>query len=139
MHKKYKSKNGFFIIVMLILIVVFILNETYFYDGTMFGVIFFPIIILFFSTFLFRTYYIITDDKKLNIVCGYLYSKTIEIVDIVRISDAKGDGANAPALSMDRIEIKYGIDKTVLLSPKNKKDFIENLLKINPNIELKGF
>jgi hypothetical protein len=139
MNKKYKSKNGFLFPTVIILVLTLIFKVTYLSDGKLLGPIIIICMIAFIAPMFLRTYYIITDDNKLKIVSGYFYNKTIELVDIVRISDAKGDGANGPALSMDRIEIKYGIDKTVLLSPENKDDFIEEMLKINPNIEIKGF
>jgi hypothetical protein len=41
---------------------------------------------------------------------------------------------SSPALSLDRIAIVYNQYDEVLISPINKEDFIEELMKINPNI-----
>lgn len=139
MHKKYKSKIGYFFPISLLIIFAFLFKFTYFNDGKLFGPIILICMIAFITPIFFRTYYLITDDNKLKIISGFFYNKTFEIVDILRISESKGDGANAPALSMERIELKFLDNKTVLISPENKEDFIENMILINSNIELKGF
>lgn len=41
---------------------------------------------------------------------------------------------SSPALSLDRIAIVYNKYDEVLISPKLKKELVEELLKINPNI-----
>ncbi len=41
---------------------------------------------------------------------------------------------SSPALSLDRIAIVYNTYDEVLISPKLKKEFVEELLKINPTI-----
>ena len=40
-------------------------------------------------------------------------------------------------MSLDRIAIVYNKFDEVLLSPKERDEFINELLKINPNIEIK--
>jgi hypothetical protein len=37
---------------------------------------------------------------------------------------------------MDRIEISYGKYEFITISPKNKEEFIRQLLKVNPRIQL---
>lgn len=44
---------------------------------------------------------------------------------------------SSPALSLDRIEIIYNKYDSLLISPKDKQSFVEDLLKINPNIEVR--
>ena len=43
--------------------------------------------------------------------------------------------SSAPALSLDRLEIRYG-PKTILVSPADKTGFLHALRTINPNIQL---
>lgn len=43
---------------------------------------------------------------------------------------------SSPALSLDRIAVVYNKYDEVLISPKERADFIQELLKINPNIEV---
>jgi hypothetical protein len=42
---------------------------------------------------------------------------------------------SSPALSLDRIEIFYNKFDSVIISPKNKADFVAELKSINPAIE----
>jgi len=44
---------------------------------------------------------------------------------------------SSPALSLDRIAICYGKFDEILVSPKNREEFIKELLKINPDIEVR--
>ena len=41
---------------------------------------------------------------------------------------------SSPAASFDRIEITYAKFEEIIISPKNKTKFIEDLQKINPKI-----
>jgi hypothetical protein len=43
---------------------------------------------------------------------------------------------SAPAISLKRIAIKYGRNKTILISPKHQSEFLKQLKAINPNIEI---
>ena len=77
--------------------------------------------------------YIITDDI-LNIKCGFLINEKIKISNIVKIVPDKSI-LSAPAASLDRIGIYINNQKTpIIISPKNKTDFIYNLRILNPNI-----
>ncbi|MDE5413377.1 PH domain-containing protein [Alkalihalobacterium chitinilyticum] len=64
------------------------------------------------------------------------FKKTIKIGDISKINKSKNP-LSAPALSINRLEIVYGkfYDFT-LISPVNEREFILELLKENPNIQL---
>jgi hypothetical protein len=44
---------------------------------------------------------------------------------------------SSPALSLDRIAIVYNKFDEILISPKERNEFINELLKINPSIEVK--
>jgi len=43
---------------------------------------------------------------------------------------------SSPAASLDRLEIFYGKYDSIIISPMDKNEFIQDLLKINPNIEV---
>lgn len=43
---------------------------------------------------------------------------------------------SSPALSLDRIAVVYNKYDEILISPKERKQFIQELLKINPAIEV---
>ncbi|MDY0395652.1 PH domain-containing protein [Virgibacillus halophilus] len=61
----------------------------------------------------------------------------IAIQDINSIGKTKSLMAT-PALSVDRLALRYGKYGEMLLSPKNEKVFIEMLLAKNPQIKLVG-
>ena len=44
---------------------------------------------------------------------------------------------SSPALSLDRIAVVYNKFDEILISPKERNEFINELLKINPSIEVK--
>jgi len=81
------------------------------------------------------TYYLITG-KDLIVKSGFMINKTISIDSIKEISESNNP-LSSPANSLDRLEIKYDGNMTILISPKNKIGFLEQLMEINPKVELK--
>lgn len=59
-------------------------------------------------------------------------------IDINQIKSIEKSNSilSSPAASRKRISIKYGKYDDILVSPKNQEDFIQELLKINPDIKL---
>lgn len=84
----------------------------------------------------FRTYYKIRDINQLNVVCGLFYNKTFSIDDIVSLRPTS-NVMSSPALSLDRLEIRFRDKKTVLISPVKPDQFIALLCSINPAIEVR--
>ena len=91
--------------------------------------------IIFVASFYLRTYYVITADNKLKIVCGFFSFPTIDILSIKKIKPTKNP-LSSPALSIDRLEITYSKFGSILISPANKVDFVSNIKSINPHIEV---
>ena len=82
----------------------------------------------------FTTGYNINEDY-LMIQYGPI-KKNIPIKDIKSISQTKNFIA-ASALSIDRLEILYGVDfGTAIISPKDRRKFVAHLIDINPKIEM---
>lgn len=81
-----------------------------------------------------KTEYTISNNK-LNVKCSVFINNDIEIKSIRRIKETYNP-ISAPAASIDRLELLYNESDTVLISPKDKRGFIADLLKINPNIEV---
>ena len=44
---------------------------------------------------------------------------------------------SSPATSLDRLEITYGKFDSVIISPKQKQEFINDITTLNPNVEVK--
>jgi len=76
------------------------------------------------------------ENENLNIKTGFLFSQNIDIKTIRKIEETTSI-LTAPATSIDRSEVFYNKLDSVLISPKAKKDFINHLTAINPNIEVK--
>ncbi len=82
------------------------------------GLIILIIEMLFIAYIIKTTHYTINNDL-LEIKCGFLFKKKIKISTIVSIKESRNP-LSAPALSLDRMEIKYNNYDFILLSPKDK-------------------
>ncbi len=75
---------------------------------------------------LFATRYEVTAEKLL--VKAAWINIEIARADIRSITPARqGRSRSSPALSLDRLEIRYGNGETVLVSPKDKQGFLAAL------------
>lgn len=84
---------------------------------------------------LFPIKYIIDGDNLL-IRCGF-QRKRISISQIIYVRRSHNLLAS-PALSVDRLEIvfKGKYTDSILISPRNRIDFVEDLKAINPDIDI---
>ncbi|THU32402.1 hypothetical protein FAM09_26785 [Niastella caeni] len=134
MKKIYRSKPGLELIIPISLILGVVLFLTTMNEPHWVGpAILLPIIIFITHTFI-TTYYTI-DNNLLIIKCGFLYKTTIDIQHIRKIKETNST-ISSPATSIDRLEISYGKYRTVLISPKQKMEFINELKSLNPGIEI---
>lgn len=85
--------------------------------------------------FLYSTVYII-QEKQLIIKIGFYSYKPISISAIKEIRKTNNI-ISSPAPSLDRIEIIYGSNKSIIISPENKEKFMQDILNINNEIILK--
>ena len=80
----------------------------------------------------FNTTYKI-EKGKLYIKCGFFNYNPVNIGEMKKISKSSNI-ISSPAASFDRIEIRYGKFDELIISPKHKTKFVEDLQKINPEI-----
>ena len=80
----------------------------------------------------FNTTYKI-EKGKLYIKCGFFNYNPVNIGEMKKISKSSNI-ISSPAASFDRIEIRYGKFEELIISPKHKTKFVEDLQKINPEI-----
>jgi hypothetical protein len=92
-------------------------------------------VIVFVAHLLMTTDYTI-DGTHLRIRCGFFKSDAIEIASIQSIAETRNP-LSSPALSLDRLDIKYNERYHIMISPKGKKAFIDAMLEINPNIAVR--
>lgn len=106
-----------------------------FADGFSFtGLLFFLIPILF-VVYVVRSIKYIIYDGVLTVTDGFLINEKIPIKEIRKIRKSNSVLAS-PAASLDRLEISYSNSNLILISPKKRKDFINQLLSINPTIRI---
>lgn len=127
----HKSKIGLEILVPIVIVLaavttIMVVNMIWI------GLVVCGLVILFVTNIFARTYYKITDDHRLLIRCGVLESFDINVDDIEWIKKSN-ELTSAPALSVDRLEIGYKGGR-ILISPKDKKQFVDDLKTINPKI-----
>ncbi len=82
----------------------------------------------------FNTTYRISEDNRLQVRCGFVFREAIDIMKVTSVEKTKTPVAS-PAPSMDRIELRYGKYGSLIISPRDKKGLVRELLRINPDIQ----
>lgn len=131
--KNYKSKLGLELIIPISLILGYALFELI-TEKSWLG-IFMMFLTISFISYIFLSINYKIEKENLNVKCTFIINENIEIKSIRKITETYNP-LSSPAASIDRIEIFYNKFDSILISPKNKKDFIQNILNINPNIEV---
>jgi Bacterial PH domain len=80
---------------------------------------------------LLNTFYKINEDI-LAVKCGP-FNWNIKLAEIKSITPTK-DLISSPAFSVDRLRIEYGKSNFIIVSPKNKSDFIKEIEKCKENL-----
>ncbi|HET8809593.1 MAG TPA: PH domain-containing protein [Flavobacteriaceae bacterium] len=130
----HKSKLGLELIIPLALVLGFCSFMMIFEKSLTGMILMFVVDIYIVYTFWALRYEI--DEKNLKIRCQFFVYKTIGINTVKKISETNSP-LSSPALSLDRLEILYNKFDSVLISPKNKRDFIVYLTNLNPEIKVK--
>lgn len=135
MVKIFKSKIGLELVIPLVVVFGTVLILMISEKPSWLGIaILLPVIL--FVVHLFMTTYYVINGNKLTIKCGFFLNKTIDIGTITKISETNNP-LSSPATSIDRIEIIYGKFDSVIISPKQKKEFINDIITLNPSVEVK--
>jgi hypothetical protein len=130
----YKSKQSPGLIIPVALIIgavsVLLLQSEQSWTGFL---IMLPVIAFIVHMFLATKYTI--AGTLLNIRCGLMYHKQIDINTVRKIAETNNP-LSAPAPSLDRLEISFGNYESVMISPRQKNEFISEMIAVNPNIEV---
>lgn len=131
--KKYNSKIGYGIVVFIAIVLggtstMLIVNQVWL------GLIINIAVAGFIAYMFISTFYII-DGNDLIIKCGFMANTTIKIDKIKKIMETNNP-LSSPANSLDRIAIYYNNSGFIMISPKDKINFIDQLTAINPKIEI---
>lgn len=131
--KIYKSKIDWWL--GLPLLYPLFLSITSIIEGKWFGYLIF-ISILLLVVFISKSTKYIINENLLTIKSLFVVNTKIDISTIRKIEKTSSI-LSSPALSLDRIAIRYNKFDEIYISPKEKQLFIDEMLKINPNIEIK--
>ena len=91
------------------------------------------VLCLLFIVFISKSTRYIIDENQLVVKCMFIVNDKIEISKIKKIEKTNSI-LSSPALSLDRMAIRYNKFDEVYISPKDKQAFVDDLLKINPEI-----
>lgn len=83
----------------------------------------------------FKTTLYTIEGNTLYIQSGFLYNSSVSINSISKITETN-NLFSSPAASLDRLALTYNQFDAVMISPKDKQEFIKHLLQINPAIEV---
>lgn len=131
--KKYKSKIGLGLALFLAVVlggtsILMIIKQIW-------PAVIIDLVTIAFVSHMFLTTYYIINGNDLIVKCGFLINMTIKIDTIKKIEETNNP-LSSPAASLDRIAIDYNESDSVMISPKDKMDFINQLLTINEKIEV---
>ena len=97
--------------------------------------VFIAIIIAFMIYMFTKTMYVI-DNDSLKVKMGIIKYKQVKISGIISVKKTSNP-VSAPALSLKRLEVRYGNQfDYLLISPRDREAFISSLLEINPSIKV---
>lgn len=143
METKFNSKIDLFIILITIFVIVYYVDALFIANAIqdqkdlmirMAEVAALAIIVL---PIVFGTRYTVSVEKKMiNIRCGFIPYGEVCIDDILSIENTHTLLA-APAVSLDRIRLNLKNGKKIVISPKDKANFIKLLQTISPAIVYK--
>ncbi|MBL0135487.1 MAG: PH domain-containing protein [Chitinophagaceae bacterium] len=135
MNKTFKSRIGLEFVIPIIIIFGTILFLTTYEKPSWLGVFILLAVITIITHLFLSTSYTI-EGENLKIKSGIFYNKTVHIKDITSISETNSF-LSSPATSLDRLAISFGKYDCVIISPKQKKEFIDTIVSLNSTVEVK--
>ena len=92
--------------------------------------------VVFFIWFISKTTSYSIKEDELQVKSMFIVNQKIAISKIRKIENSNSV-LSSPALSFDRIVIRFNKFDDIYISPNQKLEFVEELLSINPSIEVK--
>ncbi len=87
-----------------------------------------------FTLYLFYTTHYTIYENILTIKSGFLFTASLDIDTIKKITRKKQHLLSGPGFSVDRLMVEYNEHDCVIIAPRLRKAFIEHLKRINPDI-----
>ncbi|HAN65620.1 MAG TPA: hypothetical protein DCQ34_04810 [Chitinophagaceae bacterium] len=132
---RFYSKIGLEIVLPIAIVMLFVIGMLLRSEGT-WPVVLFLLLLNGFIAYLFTQTYYEINGHELKIKSGFLFNSRVDVNDIREIRETNNP-LSSPAISLDRLEVRYGKNKYVLISPKDKKGFIDSIVSVNPSISIK--
>lgn len=134
--KTYKSKVDSRIVLIVVGVMVVSTVPCMLVPGAVWAVLAVDMVVgLIFADMVFNTEYTI-DGQMLRVKCGMLVKDRCDIMSVTAIRPTRELGSS-PAMSLDRIEIRLK-DRSIIISPKDKEGFVNDMCKVNPDIKVLG-
>lgn len=127
--KIYKSKIDWWLILLIVGVLGYPIVDGILSKEYTLSIVFTVLLVLFY--FLAKSIQYKIDGENLIIWRTKIPIQSIHKVYRTRIP------LSSPALSLDRIGVVYNKYDEIFISPKEREEFIKELLKVNPNIEVK--
>jgi hypothetical protein len=134
MIRVYKSKIGWEFLAMFLVVIIPQVVLSLFNPLSIYGVLALTGIAVFIGFMFTKTIYSV-DGKVLTVKSSIFYNKTIDIKTIRKIVETRNP-ISSPAASLDRLEIYFNKFDSVIISPKEKEEFINHLQQLKPDIEV---
>ncbi len=83
------------------------------------------------------TYYLIDNEMLIAKSGPLIWKVPTKEISFIRLNQETIGGTWKLTLSWKCIEIKYKKSRSIFISPNNESDFLDRLVKINPQIEIK--
>jgi hypothetical protein len=97
------------------------------------GGLFIVLLVAAFISYVFRSIYYVINNGSLEIHGSSLFYAAIDIASIKSVAETNNI-LGSPAASIDRLKIEYNKYDSVMISPKDKYGFVNELIGLNPNI-----
>ncbi|MGI6222959.1 MAG: PH domain-containing protein [Prevotella sp.] len=132
-RREFETSVGWWYWAVIIILLVITLYLSYRNDNLVVSIIFW-MLLGYVSMLPSLVCYIVNGDT-LTVVKGIFLMTNIPISAIKSIN-ATRNPISSPALSMHRLSIKYNKYDKILVSPKDRKGFIDALKAVNPDIKI---
>lgn len=85
----------------------------------------------------FGTYYVIDNEVLITRSGPMIFKIPIDLISVIRLNQKTIGGLWKPTTSWNSIQIEYNKFDSVFISPVDQEEFIAELLRINPKIQVK--
>jgi general stress protein CsbA len=135
MNLHYRSKISYGLFIPILLVLLFVSVQMLRHDKGWMGLIVTLPILGYFIYLIWAVRYTLSSDH-LHISAGFIYNKKIALSEIRSLVETNNP-LSSPALSLDRIDVRFGKSGTILISPKDKERFMTEVLNRAPHVEIK--